>query len=190
MLDGVISSKTKVSILVRLFLNPEMKGYLRELASEFGVSTNAVRTELNILTKNNLLVAEPEGRQVYYSANREHPLFPDLSSIVRKITGVDSLVNSVVERLGNLDMVYLTGDYARGMDTGIIDIVLVGDINNEQLNDVIKKTERYISRKIRSFVLTKPEFETLDKRGSFGSIMLLWTRNIMDGHTGMMIGGR
>ena len=51
MIEGVISSKTKINVLVKLFLNPAMKAYLRGLAKEFDVSTNSVRTELNILRK-------------------------------------------------------------------------------------------------------------------------------------------
>jgi DNA-binding transcriptional ArsR family regulator len=174
MLDGVISSKTKVNILVKLFLNPMTRAYMRELASEFGVSTNAVRIELGILKKSGLLVAEKDGRNIYYMANRDHPIYPELCSIVRKITGIDSLLNSVVERLGNLEAVYITGDYARGRNSGIIDTVLVGNINRIQLEDVLNKTERYIDRKIRVLVLSRSEFDELAASGVFNPIMLLW----------------
>jgi DNA-binding transcriptional ArsR family regulator len=174
MLDGIITSKTKINLLVKLFLNPAMKAYLRELAKEFNLSTNSVRTELNILTQNNILKAERDGRNVYYRANSEHPLFPEISSMVRKITGIDRLASSVIERLGNLEEVYLIGDYARGMDTGIIDVIFIGRINREQLDDVVMKTERYIERKIRPLVLTTEEFNRLKEKGSLGPVMKLW----------------
>lgn len=176
MLNGIITSKTKVNLLVKLFLNPAMKAYLRELATEFGVSTNSVRTELNTLTENDILIAERDGRNVYYRANTKHPLFPELSSMVRKITGIDELVNSVIERLGNLEAAYLSGDYARGHDTGIIDMLLIGDIDREQLDDVIVKTERYIKRKIRPLILTQNEFDQLLEKGSLGPVMKLWNK--------------
>ena len=178
MLNGIITSKTKVNLLVKLFLNPAMKAYLRELATEFDVSTNSVRTELNTLTENDILIAERDGRNVYYRANTKHPLFPELSSMVRKITGIDELANSVIERLGNLEAAYLSGDYAQGMDTGIIDLILIGKINREQLDDVIMKTERYIDRKIRPLVLNKKEYDSLLKKGSLGSVMKLWDKKI------------
>lgn len=176
MLDGIIGSKTKVNLLVKMFLNPAMKAYLRELAKEFEVSTNSVRTELNTLTEHDILIAEREGRNVYYRANTKHPLFPELSSMVRKITGIDELANSVIERLGSLKAVYLTGDYARGQDTGIIDMALIGDIDRAQLNEVIMKTERYIKRKIRALVLTQSEFDRLLEKGSLGNMMKLWEK--------------
>lgn len=175
-LSSVIPSRTRVDILVKLFLNPGLKAYLRQLASEFHVSTNAVRTELNHLTDHKILISERSGRNVYYQANIDHPLFPELFSMVRKITGIDELVRSVVDRLGNLEAAYLVGDYARGIDTGIIDVVLVGDVDKVQLDDFAMKTEAYIQRKIRSLVLTKEEFLRLMEKKSFDPIVRLWDR--------------
>jgi len=180
-LSSVIPSRTRVDILVKLFLNPGLKAYLRQLASEFHVSTNAVRTELNHLTEHKILVSERSGRSVYYQANTGHPLFPELFSMVGKITGIDELVRSVVDRLGNLEAAYLVGDYARGIDTGIIDVVLVGDIDKVQLDDFVLKTEEYIQRKIRSLVLTKEEFIRLTEKKNFDPIVRLWDqRNGID----------
>jgi DNA-binding transcriptional ArsR family regulator len=180
-LNSVIPSRTRVDILVKLFLNPGLKAYLRQLASEFHVSTNAVRTELNHLTDHKILVSERSGRSVFYRANTDHPLFPELFSMVRKITGIDELVRSVVDRLGNLEAAYLVGDYARGIDTGIIDVVLVGDVDKVQLDDFALKTEAYIQRKIRSLVLTKEEFAKLTERKSLEPIVRLWDqRNGID----------
>jgi len=90
--DGIISSKTRIKLLMRFFFNPETRSYLRELASEFGVSTNSVREELNQLSKTNLLKSEKNGRQIYYMANTEHPLFPELKSMVGKVMGIDRVV--------------------------------------------------------------------------------------------------
>jgi DNA-binding transcriptional ArsR family regulator len=174
LLEGVISSRTRVNILVKLFLNAGTRAYLRELAGEFGVSTNAVRTELNHLKKHKILTSEQEGRNVYYRANPAHPLFPELSSMVRKITGIDDLVRSVVDRLGALEAAYLVGDYARGCDTGVIDVVLIGDVDKVQLDDFATKTEEYIQRKIRTLVLGRQEFEALLARGMFQPAMRLW----------------
>jgi len=173
-LSAVIPSRTRVKILVRLMLNPGIRAYLRGLAAEFDVSPNAVRIELNNLRKHKVLTSERDGRNVYFRANTSHPLFPELSSMVRKITGIDELVNSVVDRLGNLEAAYLIGDYARGADTGIIDVVLVGEVDRVQLNDFIAKTEAFIDRKIRSLVLTGREFVALKEKKGFKPILKLW----------------
>lgn len=172
--EGLISSKTRIKLLIRFFLNPGTRSYLRELAKEFNVSTNSVREELNQMTKTKLLKAEKNGRQVYYSADTTHPLFPELKSMVIKVTGLDQVIESIITRLGNLEKAYLIDDYAEGKDTGIIDIVLVGSIDQYHLNDMSRKTERYIKRKIRSLVLSREEFMAIEPTLKKRSLVLLW----------------
>ena len=100
---GLIASKTRIKLLIRFFFNPETKSYLRELAKEFNVSTNSVREELNQLTKTKLLKSKKDGRQVYYSAETSHPLFPELKSMVSKVMGIDQVIDGIVNRLVSLD---------------------------------------------------------------------------------------
>ena len=183
-LSGVIPSRTRVQILVKLFLNPGVSAYLRALAKEFDVSPNAIRTELNNLRRHKVLVSERDGRNIYYRANTSHPLFPELSSMVRKITGIDELVRSVVDRLGNIESAYLVGDYARGADSGIIDVVLVGNVDRVQLDDFVAKTEAYIDRKIRTLVLTPEEFGRLQESRGFKPILKLWESGVPLTRTG------
>jgi DNA-binding transcriptional ArsR family regulator len=173
---GIISSKTRIKLLVRFFFNPAIKSYLRELAKEFNLSTNAVREELNQLTETNLLKSERNGRSVYYTANPEHPLFPELKSMVSKVMGLDQVIDGIVNRLGDLERAYLIGDYAEGKDTGIIDLILVGNIDDHHLADLRKKTERYTKRKIRSLVLSSVEYQALQKKFSKMSMLLIWEK--------------
>ena len=174
---GLISSKTRIKLLVRFFFNPNTSSYLRELAKEFNVSTNSVREELNQLTKTSLLKSQKNGRQVHYMANREHPLFPELKAMVGKVMGIDQVIDGIVNRLGELERAYLIDDYAEGKDLGIIDLVLVGDIDQYHLNDLSRKTERYIKRKIRSLVLTKEEYKDIRPRLENRPRILIWEAN-------------
>ena len=82
--NGLITSKVRARILMRLFLNPGQNAYLRELAKEFEVSPSQVKEELDNLSEAGLLSKEKEGRQINYSANTSHSLFPELSSMVKK----------------------------------------------------------------------------------------------------------
>ena len=161
LLSAIIASKTRIKLLMRFFFNPQTRSYLRELAKEFDVSTNSVREELNQLKKTDLLKSEKNGRQVYYTANTEHALFPELRSMVSKVMGIDQVIDSIINRLGNLEKAYLVDDYAEGKDTGIIDLILIGEIDHYHLIDLSRKTERYIKRKIRSLVLSKEEYNRL-----------------------------
>ena len=175
--SGLIASKTRIKLLTRFFFNPLAKSYLRELAKEFNVSTNSVREELNQLTRTKLLTFQKSGRQVFYKANQEHPLFPELKSMVSKVMGIDQVLDSIVKRLGDLESAYLIDDYAEGKDTGIIDLLLVGDIDQYHLNDLSRKTERYIKRKIRSLVLSKDEYNDILPKLEKRPRVLIWEAN-------------
>ena len=171
---GLISSKTRIKLLVRFFFNPQSQSYLRQLAKEFNVSTNSVREELNQLTKTKLLKSQKSGRQVLYAANTKHPLFADLKSMVGKVMGIDQVLDGIVNRLGDIEKAYLIDDYAEGKDTGIIDLLLVGDIDPYHLNDLSRKTERYIKRKIRSLVVSRSEYNQLRPKLKDRPRLLIW----------------
>ena len=171
---GLISSRTRIKLLTRFFFNPATRSYLRELAKEFNVSTNSVREELNQLTKTKLLTSKKSGRQVFYKANQKHPLFPELKSMVGKVMGVDQVIDGIVIRLGDIERAYLLDDYAEGKDTGIVDLLLVGNIDQYHLNDLSRKTERYIKRKIRTLVLSRDEFKAFEPKLTKSPNILIW----------------
>jgi len=174
--SGLITSKTRIKILMRLFLNPNQHAYLREMAGEFNISPSQVRDELQQLNSAGLLECEKSGRQINYRANQKHPLFPELHSMVQKALGMDRILDSIIERLGNLEEAWLIDDYAEGKDTGLIDLLFVGDIDQENLEDLVSKTERYIERKIRTLVLVPDEFYRLNSLFSERPMLCLWKR--------------
>jgi DNA-binding transcriptional ArsR family regulator len=175
MLEALITSKTRVRLLVKFFLNPTMKAYLRQLADEFGESTNSVRVELNRLTEAGILESEVDGNVINYKAKESHPLFPEIRSIVSKITGLDSVVEWVIQRLGEVENAYLIGDYAKGKDSGIIDVILVGKVDKSYLTELIEKAEDLVQRKIRYLVMNQIELDQY-KIQNEEPILLLWSK--------------
>lgn len=171
MIEALITSKTRIRLLVKFFLNPAMSAYLRELSDEFGESTNGIRVELNRMAKAGILETESKGKTVLYRAKQSHPLYKEISGLVAKYMGLDKIVEDIVRKLGNLEAAYVTGDYAKGKDTGVVDLVLVGDIDKNYLLVLIGKAETLIQRKIRFLVYLPEESETLfNKTGS----VLIW----------------
>ena len=149
MLDTLISSKTRLNLLVRFFLNLAKKSHLRGLASDFNDSTNSIRLELNNLTKAGYLIKRKEKNKVNYLANKNHPLFNTLIDLVRKHTGIEFIINNIISSVKDINKVYLVGDYANGIDSGFIKILIDGNIiDRDYINEVIKKTELKINRKI------------------------------------------
>ena len=174
MLSTLITSKTRVRLLVKFFLNPTMKAYLRQLADEFGESTNSVRIELNRLTEAGLLESYAEGNTIMYQAKTSYPLFPELKKIVSKITGLDQIIEEVIQRLGSLNSAYLIGDYAKGIDSGTIEVILVGEkVDEVYLNELISKSEELINRKIKYLILNQVKLiEYKEKVNS--ELLILW----------------
>ena len=176
MLNTLITSKTRINLLLKFFLNPGTKAYLRELAKEFGESTNAIRVELNRLSEAKLLKSTNLGRKVIYRANNKHNLFRDIQSVVRKYVGLDRLVEDVVNRLGSIDAAYVIGDYARGIDSGVIDVVLIGSVDSDTLEKFVLKTGNLIDRKIRPLVVNFEEFEKLKVRLDIDHALPIWNK--------------
>lgn len=91
-----------------------MKAYLRGLADEFGESTNAIRLELNHMEGVGLLKSESEGNKKVYHANTGHPLFYDIHNLVLKHSGITSIIDQVIEKTGDIEKVWIKGDFAQG----------------------------------------------------------------------------
>jgi hypothetical protein len=148
-------------VLTKFFLAPEVHGHLRGLAEEFGESTNSIRLELNRFEQGGLLISGKEQNRKVFRAKRNHPLFGDITSILRKHMGVDSLVEQLISRLGNVSSAYLLGNFALGRDSDHLDLVLIGEeINVDYLDRLTAKAEKLINRKIYYTILTTNEEES------------------------------
>ena len=181
MLDSLITSKTRIKLLLKFFLNPGTRAYLRGLATEFGESTNSIRIELNRLTDAKLLKSINVGRTVEYRANKEHSLFKDIQNVVTKFVGIDTLAEELADKLGDLQSAYIIGDYAKGNDSGLIDLVLMGRVDNAKLKEMIAKTEDIINRRIRTLVLDPNNINKLNNRLDIEHALCIWekeTKNI------------
>jgi hypothetical protein len=175
MLDTLITSKTRLKLLLKFFLNSNARAHLRNLESEFGESTNAIRLELNKFEQAGLLQSEMSGNKKVFRANTRHPLFSDIHNILLKTIGVDQIIERVVTRLGNVEKAYVAGDFARGTDAPIIDLVFVGnEIDTEYLARLALKTEELISRKIRFVIFGPEEFETYREKLTGKDLLLIW----------------
>lgn len=160
MIDALITSKTRIRLLLKFFLNSTNTGYLRGLATEFNESTNSIRPELNRFEEAGLLVSETDGMRKVFRANTKHPLFSDINSMVRKYIGMDQLIDKVLNNIGDLKEVYIIGDIAKGKDSEDMNLVLVGDnIDLDYTKELTKKAQEVITRKIGYVVFTPDEFE-------------------------------
>lgn len=174
MIETLISSKTRIKVLLKFFLNSTTTSYLRGLEGEFGESSNSIRVELNKFEEAGLLSSFSKGNKKLFQANTEHPLYNEIHSIILKYVGIDRILTNVVKRLGDIHSVYLVGKFARGLDSNIIDLIFVGDVDRDYLVKLITKVEELISRKVRYLVYSKDEFDSLSEGDFETAPLLLW----------------
>jgi DNA-binding transcriptional ArsR family regulator len=150
LLGPLITSKTRLKLLLRFFLNHNLSGYLQGLSKELDENTNSVRVELKRLEEAGLLSTEEQGRRKVYSVNTAHPLSSDLSNMLRKVTGIDALVDRVVSRIGDtLEKVWITGALAMGINSEKLEVTLVGEeLDMDYLDELMNKVEILIEKTI------------------------------------------
>lgn len=176
MLEALITSKTRIKLLLKFFLNTESESYLRGLENDFCESTNAIRLELNKFEEAGLLITNTKGNKKIFRANTLHPLFSDINSIIHKYVGIDQIIKRIIVKLGNLEKVFLLGKLAAGNDSEQIDLLLVGnEVDVEYVKSLVQKAEAYISRKIFFRICQSNELES-NLQTNNGKFLLIWQR--------------
>ena len=171
LLGPLITSKTRLKLLLRFFLNHNLSGYLQGLSKELDENTNSIRVELNRLEQAGILSSELEGRRKLYRVNAQHPLTENLTNIIRKVTGVDALIDRVVGRLPGLDQVWVFGDLAQGLQSDIIECVLVGEgLDQAYIKELCHRVEELTGKTVNAQVSAVIHPEQL------GQCLLVWAQ--------------
>lgn len=149
MLDSLITSKTRIRLLVKFFINAANAGYLRGLATEMNENTNAIRKELNNLNEAGYIIRDASETKVMYRANTDHPLFATLQQLIRKHIGIDRIITQILDRMGEVTRIFVLGDYAQGIDSGTIEIVIEGPALNESyIQQLVPKIQNEIKKDV------------------------------------------
>jgi hypothetical protein len=175
MLETLITSKTRIKLLLKFFLNSNSSAYLRNLESEFKESTNSIRVELVRFEKAGLLNSWNKGNKKLFRANTEHPLFPAINNLILKHVGFDRIIDTVVNKLGQIKYVFVVGDFSNGIDNNIIDLLFIGnDIDENYLIELVRKAEKLIEHRIRYLIYTEEEFRLYKEQSKGIEPLLLW----------------
>ena len=172
MLESLITSKTRIKILLKFFLNQQTMSHLRGLEAEFGESSNSIRLELLKLENAGLLSSAVKGNKKMYFANTSYLLFSEINSILKKVVGIDQIIEQITSQIGNLQAAYLIGDFAIGKDSEIIDMALIGEhLDQSYIDKLVEKAEHFISRRIQYIVLNEGE---MIQFYSNNPVLLIW----------------
>ena len=147
-------------LLIKFFINQANRGYLNGLASEFNESTNSIRKELNHLSDAGYLEKYKDNNRIAYKANIRHPMFEILQKVVLKHLGLEEIIDHVLAQIGEVNEIHVLGDYAKGIDTGLIEVLLIGnELNTKYLTNLEEKIEKLIERKVQFIISNRKSSE-------------------------------
>jgi len=167
MIPSLYISKSKIreSLLVLFFTNPQKRYYLRELERLLDFSAGSIRRELLKLSDDNLFETEKIGNLLYYSLNKNHPLFDELKSIVSKTAGIEYSLRRKLSKIRNIKVAFIFGSFAskkEGKESDI-DIMIVGNPDITKLNRKISFLENKLKREINPVIYSLKEYKLKKK---------------------------
>lgn len=159
MLNKLFSS-TRAELLSLFFNNPDEKFYLREIARHISKDAAGIKRELDTLVKIGLLGVEKRGVQKYYSADKSSPIFSEMKGLIFKTTGIQGSIKAVLSRLKGVQAAFIYGSYAKGAEKedSNINLMVIGQVNITELNDVVMGLEEKMKREIDYLAFDEQEY--------------------------------
>lgn len=153
-------SSTRAELLSLFFNNPESRFYLREIARHIGKDAAGIKRELDSLVAVGLLAIEKRGVQKYYFANKNSPIFSEMKGLIFKTTGVQGSIKVALSRLKGIQQAFIYGSFAKGAEKedSNINLMVIGQVNITELNDVVMGLEENLKREIDYLVFDEQEY--------------------------------
>lgn len=175
-------SKTKRRLLALLFLNPDRKFYLIEIARVAGISQGTLHREIKPLVRDGILLSEKRSNQTFYWVNRSNPIFSDLLNIVIKTFGITDTVRDTLKNFkDDIQTAFIYGSIAKGDDIAKsdIDLFVIGRVDFGDLSLALTKPEKSLGREISPYTITHREFKAKLKGKNHFIISVLKAPKIM-----------
>ncbi|HXQ29477.1 MAG TPA: nucleotidyltransferase domain-containing protein [Gemmatimonadales bacterium] len=158
-------------MLALLLGRPDERFYLREIVRAVGGGLGAVQRELKQLVEAGLVEREARGHQVYFSANRDATIFPELQTIIEKTAGTVGILRASLAPLisqGRVELALVYGSIAGGKKTtqSDVDLLVVGDVSLVEIVPVLRAAEGRLRREVNPTVYPANEFRDRVKRGT------------------------
>lgn len=162
-LSDLLFGQTRGRILATLYDKPETAFFVRQLARHISGSVGTVQRELATLTAAGLILRDDRENQVFYRANRAHPIFADLHSLLAKTTGVFHMLREALKPLAeSIEFALVYGSFAKREEKAEsdIDLMVAGEISLDELLEQILPVERALNRPINPTIYARDELRT------------------------------
>ncbi|MFC2165409.1 nucleotidyltransferase domain-containing protein [Acidobacteriota bacterium] len=167
LLSGLFG-KTRKSILALLYTHPDESFYLRQIIRLSGVAHGAGQREMKWLTESGIVTRSVSGNQVYYQANRNLPIYPELRTLIVKTAGIGDVLKTALARLSNrIKFAMIYGSAAKGETSkrSDVDVLVVGDVSFTEIGESLIPAQKTLQREINPSVYSIAEFESKLNQG-------------------------
>jgi DNA-binding transcriptional ArsR family regulator len=158
-LSDILSSRVRAEIFSLLFGLDEKELHLREMARQAGLSLGTVRQDLQKLGKLDLVQTRRDGNRLYYRANTDHPLYPEIRKLVLKTSGLVEIFKKVLDREG-IQVAFIFGSLASNKEKAAsdVDLMVIGAVGLRLLSSWLAGASDQIGREINPHTMSVEEF--------------------------------
>jgi predicted nucleotidyltransferase len=184
-LSGLLFGQTRSRVLTLLYGVPDRSFFVRQIARETSSSVGTVQRELEALSEVGLIKRSLIGRQVFYQANRSHPVFEEMRSLIAKTAGIFYQLRSALTPLAEkISLAFVFGSIVRGDESADsdVDLMVVGNVPLDEILACLAPVERALGRSINPTVYSSKEFRSKLADGNhFLSSVLRGKKHILIG---------
>jgi predicted nucleotidyltransferase len=162
-LSATLFGKTRRAVLGLLYSHVEETFYLRQIARTAGVGLGAVQRELKKLSEAGIITRKARGRQIYYQANPECPVYAELRNMVVKTIGIGDVLRAALVPLADrIRVAFLFGSLVRGgqRSSSDVDVIVVGNVTFGEVVSALGRVQETIRREINPLVYPPEEFRS------------------------------
>lgn len=166
MLQSLIASKTRQTLLKAFFEAPETEHYTRQLASKYHMSVGTLHRELQKLSASGILKSRKIGNIKLFSLNKQNPIYEEIKNIISKTEGVIKFIKDAISGIKGIKVAFIYGSFAKGDERqdSDVDIFLIGEIDEDQLIIKISNLEKKLFREINYTRYTESEYKNEKKK--------------------------
>jgi predicted nucleotidyltransferase len=161
MLADFLLGPFRTRILSCLLLHPETTWHTRELARRIDALPGSTSRELVKLADAGILLRQQIGNQVHYRANRDSPIFLELAGILRKTSGMATVLTDALQPIADhIQCALVFGSVARGAETAHsdVDVLILGDIGFADVMRALHPAQVEVQREINPVVYRIDDF--------------------------------
>ncbi len=157
----VLFGRTRRAVLALLYGHADEEFYLRQIIRAAGVGQGSMQRELEKLVGSGLLLRRTLGRQVYFKANPDNPVYTELRSLLLKTAGVaDVLREALAPLAARIEVAFVYGSVARGDErrASDLDVMVIGDASFAEVSQALGSAQQRLGREVNPTVYSPVEY--------------------------------